>query len=241
MVCWYQVVYRTIPTSNHNCLSWCYFAILLYIVLFLHQTTTLWVCFYLAMCCISYYSYIKPQPDRCLGGPLPRCISYYSYIKPQRCAEPSVYVRVVYRTIPTSNHNSKLKQETRYWVVYRTIPTSNHNYLKYGYFIIFVVYRTIPTSNHNKKWQLSLIAWVVYRTIPTSNHNLSFALVFFSSVVYRTIPTSNHNTLLLRWSMPMLYIVLFLHQTTTSPQNLNSKLSCISYYSYIKPQPIMLI
>ena len=36
-----------------------------------------------------------------------------------------------------------------------------------------------------------------------------------SSVVYRTIPTSNHNKKMLGMKLPLLYIVLFLHQTTT--------------------------
>ena len=106
------VVYRTIPTSNHNRLSLRLFISLLYIVLFLHQTTTGgYLCGTLSGC-ISYYSYIKPQL-----GALPervklRCISYYSYIKPQQEEEWVVFHPVVYRTIPTSNHNSRAE-----WVI----------------------------------------------------------------------------------------------------------------------------
>jgi hypothetical protein len=37
-------------------------------------------------------------------------------------------------------------------------------------------------------------------------------------VVYRTIPTSNHNYAKLLFDFNMLYIVLFLHQTTTAGQ-----------------------
>ena len=75
----------------------------LYIVLFLHQTTT--------------------ASDRYIG--FYRCISYYSYIKPQPVGLKYLKIPVVYRTIPTSNHNS---WQLRGWcsvVVYRTIPTTH--------------------------------------------------------------------------------------------------------------------
>ena len=100
-----KVVYRTIPTSNHNLFLLCELTFRLYIVLFLHQTTT--------------HSYIPLMYSS--------CISYYSYIKPQRPHHSPIRHKVVYRTIPTSNHN--LDDETRMnlVVVYRTIPTSNHN------------------------------------------------------------------------------------------------------------------
>ena len=78
-----QVVYRTIPTSNHNHDGYLLVFLALYIVLFLHQTTTYRCAISLGACCISYYSYIKPQLEIIL------------------CA---IYL-VVYRTIPTSNHN----------------------------------------------------------------------------------------------------------------------------------------
>ena len=78
---------------------------LLYIVLFLHQTTTLLLVSRFALSCISYYSYIKPQPRKGLPS----------------------FLCVVYRTIPTSNHNKAAEMNVTEFVVYRTIPTSNHN------------------------------------------------------------------------------------------------------------------
>ena len=122
-----MVVYRTIPTSNHNLFLLLRNYLVLYIVLFLHQTTTHIFSINYRDCCISYYSYIKPQPMSCWKCVGICCISYYSYIKPQPVRALSVHGLVVYRTIPTSNHNYL---EQRYWrlhVVYRTIPTSNHN------------------------------------------------------------------------------------------------------------------
>ena len=52
---------------------------------------------------------------------------FMSYIKPQLSAEPSALLVVVYRTIPTSNHNPFHIRSIGEAVVYRTIPTSNHN------------------------------------------------------------------------------------------------------------------
>ena len=118
-----------------------------------------------------FMSYIKPQPLWVLKKSRIGCISYYSYIKPQPWWLLSDHYSVVYRTIPTSNHNDLHLRPLRRLVVYRTIPTSNHN-SEYG-----------PTTYRP----------VVYRTIPTSNHNLNTASPSSVIVVYRTIPTSNHN------------------------------------------------
>ena len=80
-------------TLSHLLRSW----LMLYIVLFLHQTTTNRLICLFCRCCISYYSYIKPQPDH------------------QTTSEGCV----VYRTIPTSNHNSSClgNLRTRLYIV----------------------------------------------------------------------------------------------------------------------------
>ena len=55
------------------------------------------------------------------------CISFDSYIKPQPIFVLLLVHKVVYLLIPTSNHN-KLPNGTRMVVVvYLLIPTSNHN------------------------------------------------------------------------------------------------------------------
>ena len=165
---------------------------MLYIVLFLHQTTTL-----LPGNPILLELYIvlflhQTTTSKVRSFPRLSCISYYSYIKPQQYCKP---VRHTY-------------------VVYRTIPTSNHNYFALG----------------------NIQSGVVYRTIPTSNHNLAMNWQEHTRVVYRTIPTSNHNDVSVSSSLVRLYIVLFLHQTTTHCLFRKGLRSCISYYSYIKPQ-----
>ena len=55
-------------------------------------------------------------------------------------------------------------------------------------------------------------------------------------VVSHLIPTSNHNVGKIIVPQQRLYLILFLHQTTTRHTDGMNRCSCISSYSYIKPQ-----
>ena len=77
---------------------------------------------------------------------------------------------------------------------------------------------------------------VVYHLVPTSNHNRRSASFNSSLVVYHLVPTSNHNDALNRQMSIRLFIILFLHQTTTIRQRPCWLVSCLSSCSYIKPQ-----
>ena len=129
------VVYRPFPTSNHNSETqcavsrWLYIVRFLhqtttalrfgenpfelYIVRFLHQTTTVVTAMLLTIGCISSVSYIKPQPYNYRLSHRPCCISSVSYIKPQPPIENFIIKKVVYRPFPTSNHNSDTLQLIR--------------------------------------------------------------------------------------------------------------------------------
>ena len=122
---------------------------MLYIFWFLHQTTTKDILNTLTVRCISFDSYIKPQP---------RLIT-------------KVLLSVVYLLIPTSNHNIIFSYDSREFVVYLLIPTSNHNYTDKISILHVVVYLLIPTSNHNVILFTDSANVVVYLLIPTSNHN----------------------------------------------------------------------
>ncbi len=65
----------------------------LYLILFLHQTTTNTICLNNGCCCILSYFYIKPQPSRRSSVCHARCILSYFYIKPQPCRSRDMYVR----------------------------------------------------------------------------------------------------------------------------------------------------
>ena len=144
----------------------------LFIILFLHQTTTRNIDYFSSTSCLSSCSYIKPQlisdAERKNNG----CLSSCSYIKPQPSTETASLGSVVYHLVPTSNHNSLFSY----------------------FFTPFVVYHLVPTSNHN----------CIY-----------FVLFYFK-----------------------LFIILFLHQTTTKTFIELNNLRCLSSCSYIKPQLI---
>ena len=146
-----RVVYRSFPTSNHNHAQSRMVCDRLYIVLFLHQTTTFYLVSHVLEGCISFFSYIKPQ--------------LFSYLDFVTC------------------------------VVYRSFPTSNHNYQKIYY-------------DH---YRLYIVLFLHQNTTLLSNVLSDLAL----------------------------YIVLFLHQTTTSSSLCACSGSCISFFSYIKPQRIL--
>ena len=120
------------------------------------------------------------------------CISYYSYIKPQRWHSMNTKRPVVYLTIPTSNHNRNWFRSCQFRVVYLTIPTSNHNVCCW----------------------VAVCGWL-------------YILLFLHQT------TTNICT---KRVFAKLYILLFLHQTTTLRDSASSSSCCISYYSYIKPQ-----
>ena len=187
------VVYRTIPTSNHNWHEERPVSITLYIVLFLHQTTTS-----LMYCCCS------------LG-----CISYYSYIKPQLPFEFSIDVFVVYRTIPTSNHNL----------------TSNELFCCVLYIVLFLHQTTTAFALSNIAQGLYIVLFL-HQTTTIAAYLGVTSLLYIVLFLHQT--TTHWHILLFHNS---LYIVLFLHQTTTNRAIICFLFCCISYYSYIKPQP----
>ena len=84
---------------------------------------------------------------------------------------------------------------------------------------------------------VTLASAVVYHLVPTSNHNLSASINFAVKVVYHLVPTSNHNRSLSVFFLCLLFIILFLHQTTTKMVWRGICRGCLSSCSYIKPQP----
>ena len=209
------VVYLLIPTSNHNISTLCLTELMLYIFWFLHQTTTAVKEHVEQTSCISFDSYIKPQPRWWGSCGWPCCISFDSYIKPQQT----------------------VRSQRLYSVVYLLIPTSNHNSVGSTMLIHKVVYLLIPTSNHNFKPGFSSGSSVVYLLIPTSNHNIicgrccTFKFYIFC-LLHKTTTDVCYTNL-----MSMLYIFWFLHQTTTNLRVYLARFRCISFDSYIKPQP----
>ena len=187
---------------------------LLYIFWFLHQTTTIDCRCMFSSCCISFDSYIKPQLGGLSYDERRSCISFDSYIKPQLVGLIESFRCVVYLLIPTSNHNLDWVQSARlelyiFWFLHQTTTAAASVKLCVGC-ISFDSYIKPQLGDMHKK---------------------------FIKVVYLLIPTSNHNMVLWVLGLLPLYIFWFLHQTTTVCYILFSVMCCISFDSYIKPQP----
>ena len=156
----FRVVYLLIPTSNHNLRPSILRLRLLYIFWFLHQTTTRLHQYWLGYRCISFDSYIKPQPGLNIKRSEGSCISFDSYIKPQLiwCGSHRFYCCISFDSYikPQLFHSSSLLNS----VVYLLIPTSNHNCVCSLLIKCKVVYLLIPTSNHNPFQPLTTRCWL---------------------------------------------------------------------------------
>ena len=77
---------------------------------------------------------------------------------------------------------------------------------------------------------------VVSYGVPTSNHNGGGVLDEGRVVVSYGVPTSNHNQSNLRDYCYQLFLMVFLHQTTTRAALVKIVSGCFLWCSYIKPQ-----
>ena len=121
------VVLHPLSTSNHNSCDAHVQHVLLYCILFLHQTTTITTRFllrrplycilflhqtttdcslkYNLQCCIASSFYIKPQRSPLQYNGLQSCIASSFYIKPQPMVRHQATRTVVLHPLSTSNHN----------------------------------------------------------------------------------------------------------------------------------------
>ena len=164
------------------------------------------------------------------------CISSFSYIKPQQSRGEGDPHRVVYHPFPTSNHNWTSPIISPFSVVYHPFPTSNHNSIfrfsrSERLYIILFLHQT-TTNREKSRIFASCISSFSY--IKPQPHATWYEII---PVVYHPFPTSNHNELAKYPDKEWLYIILFLHQTTTKYVYPDFLLCCISSFSYIKPQP----
>ena len=187
----------------------------LYIFWFLHQTTTLLVS----------------------GLHFPGCISFDSYIKPQLLVSKLHKIAVVYLLIPTSNHN--ITQTDMFWrsVVYLLIPTSNHNHKNVEkadkpLYIFWFLHQTTTLDAHNRGTSKLYIFWFLHQTTTMSQWQLAKSALYIFWFLHQT---TTYNIMLR--NLEVLYIFWFLHQTTTRFRPLYGRWRCISFDSYIKPQP----
>ena len=167
---------------------------------------------------------------------------------------------IIYLLIPTSNHNDFVLVSAHgmlyiFWFLHQTTTGESDTSCLLRCISFDSYIKPQRAADWSQPW------WVVYLLIPTSNHNAFECAQVDPKVVYLLIPTSNHNytkneggncQLYIFWFLhqttteslsglfsELLYIFWFLHQTTTSAICTRNLLSCISFDSYIKPQPFV--
>ncbi len=229
------VVYLLTPTSNHNVAVNVAVFITLHIFWLLHQTTTCWRVWCPVACCISFDSYIKPQP---------MIRKEYIFL-------------VVYLLTPTSNHNVLLlllicKVLYIFWLLHQTTTTEPSSAPVQSLYIFWLLHQTTTDIQVLHKAYRLYIFWLLHQTTTApAAFLLARCCISFDSyikpqrrarqpfkfrVVYLLTPTSNHNHLSKQVDIYRLYIFWLLHQTTTYSIYFIFSLSCISFDSYIKPQ-----
>ena len=147
------------------------FFVLLFIILFLHQTTTFGQGSFRYICCLSSCSYIKPQQGR-----------------------RNVWQRnVVYHLVPTSNHN---------------LANSNH-FIKMLFIILFLHQTTTSRILFFGVRRLFIILFLHQTTTPIIGSTICRSCLSSCSYI-KPQPNSSFPSFC-NW----LFIILFLHQTTT--------------------------
>ena len=227
---------------------------------FLHQTTTtLSTCFHNSRC-MSCSSYIKPQHVLCSILWTKCCMSCSSYIKPQHIYDYGYASSVVCLVLPTSNHNACRALDDWAWlyVLFFLHQTTTYCLLLFVFFLLYVLfflhqtttlalhtlnlYGCMSCSSYIKPQLLKDAAGVYLSCMSCSSYikpQPAQGPYGWRSVVCLVLPTSNHNLFQLNKKIIMLYVLFFLHQTTTPCNEKPWGISCMSCSSYIKPQPIV--
>ena len=215
MVVW-LVVYLYIPTSNHNDKDDFISFMLLYIFIFLHQTTT-------CHCaeCFEYGLYIFIFLHQTTTGV---ALSDRYLV---------LYIFIFLHQTTTSYMSSSSFIKLYIFIFLHQTTTSETEDTANGRLYIFIFLHQTTTNTIKLLLSSSCISLysyikpqqtigrrkiyiVVYLYIPTSNHNIQMSLLRLVIVVYLYIPTSNHNNKMSSILQLLLYIFIFLHQTTTA-------------------------
>ena len=213
------VVYLLIPTSNHNVQELRHSPWRLYIFWFLHQTTTP-RCFALHLVSLYIFWFLHQTTTRFVPHPyIACCISFDSYIKPQHGG---CHVHEKFCCISFDSYIKPQPVRFLAWVCMCCI--SFDSYIKpQPCKCLYEIWSCCISFDSYIKPQLLLLT------------------IMIACVVYLLIPTSNHNDVVKTNVVNGLYIFWFLHQTTTQLEDNTSVSCCISFDSYIKPQPTRIL
>ena len=231
------VVSLLIPTSNHNSRLYTTNKQALYLFWFLHQTTTVGFALRRALSCISFDSYIKPQ------------LAKVSLIQ----------LYVVSLLIPTSNHNLVwililLCKLYLFWFLHQTTTLAHDSSIDFRLYLFWFLHQTTTWAGQLIKidklylfwflhqtttwcmlypWRSGLyLFWFLHQTTTFEDGDQDTAKLYLFWFLHQT--TTQHSFASQRI---VLYLFWFLHQTTTILSFGSISTRCISFDSYIKPQP----
>ena len=251
------VVSYWISTSNHNCGVSNIRFVKLYLIEFLHQTTTVYSLFWsqkrLYLIEFLHQTTTWYQEASYRHG----CILLNFYIKPQRHGARRPLLRVVSYWISTSNHNIArqcLRRHQLYLIEFLHQTTTNSLFFdrKFTLYLIEFLHQT-TTSPRTRACPLCCILLNFYIKPQPETHSTCWAsgcilLNFYIKpqlvalkgrediVVSYWISTSNHNSRQSKSGAGTLYLIEFLHQTTTDRCLRSAPMCCILLNFYIKPQ-----
>ena len=161
------VVSYSVPISNHNCSATGALFLMLYLILFLYQTTTYYFSYWEISCCILFCSYIKPQPTQ---------HNLERYI-------------VVSYSVPISNHNFRfvIKLIQRLYLILFLYQTTTYGGFKNTddalYLILFLYQTTTQNKFAKEQFQLYLILFLYQTTTLMIFLNWSLCCILFCSYI----------------------------------------------------------
>ena len=218
----------------------------LYLIEFLHQTTTKKLYFCLNLCCILLNFYIKPQPNSNTQFRSLCCILLNFYIKPQQERHWRMHGRRLY-LIEFLHQTTTLDRLRFTWTKLYLIE-----FLHQTTTVIEFLHQTTTCINALSLVQCCiLLNFYIKPQLCNRGNRAGFGCILLNfyikpqpyyekaldnPVVSYWISTSNHNTKHGTLNSISLYLIEFLHQTTTIVLNFNFVRSCILLNFYIKPQ-----
>ena len=231
------VVYHLVPTSNHNRLMVLRPIVVLFIILFLHQTTTFYhQRQYNALLFIILF--LHQTTTTSVSRSLSKLLFIILFLH-----QTTTLLWKLFSMIPlfiilflhqTTTRFTPQPHTAMLFIILFLHQTTTLDLLEYGcgsLFIILFLHQTttaflpspsssccLSSCSYIKPQQGQRAANfinVVYHLVPTSNHNYCTTKPHTAKVVYHLVPTSNHNWFITFYSLYGLFIILFLHQTTT--------------------------
>ena len=230
------VVSYWISTSNHNKEERVEIHGLLYLIEFLHQTTTDWRISLRAWSCILLNFYIKPQLNVDQRSARTCCILLNFYIKPQLAPGSIAPSWVVSYWISTSNHNKNrvfIDNDRLYLIEFlHQTTTSLERIVNASSCILLNFYIKPQQSSREINWHSGciLLNFYIKPQQPTSRHGLFSCCILLNFYIKPQLTTglsrsSNRCILLNFYIKPQRYFMRFRYLR-----------GCILLNFYIKPQ-----